>query len=495
MKNFRDYLKESEQAADTPVVGDTFAINIREECLIESVVVETRSDGVVIAADQRMMQLLESYGYSFEESELTESHFAVGDRVKCRKSGMTGHVVKLDKDHGAADDQYYTVKRDDGQLKKMAPEDMTKIDEQVQEFKDEPQHDLDANEYDQEGDMAKTELQTMIRSARRLQGLLGDDDNMPEWTQKKITKATDYVDTAADYIASQKERGVMEDDAVPNPVARAILHRIMMQHTGLLAQYGPEQVMNAVDDVAEYIGDVEEIGTSDVSEYVRAVQQMLGGLRESGVAEGIEDVEAIRDRIAALQRDLKAVRGSYPGDDRNRSLIRSEIFRAKEELKAARGKKTGVNEAATMASVSKLLRHIERHHTNWFDDYGMGEVEDTVVDMAEQGTFSGMTVVDAAALVGQELESMYGTDAMNEAEYQGRKVQLNKKMSNPDGKSKSKVYVRDPKTGNVKKVTFGDPNMKIRKSNPGARKSFRARHNCDNPGPKTKARYWSCRSW
>ena len=82
---------------------------------------------------------------------------------------------------------------------------------------------------------------------------------------------------------------------------------------------------------------------------------------------------------------------------------------------------------------------------------------------------------------------------VNEAEYQGRKVTLNKPMAG-DVK-KSKVFVKDPQSGNVKKVNFGDPNMKIKKSNPARRKSFRARHNCDNPGPKTKARYWSCKAW
>jgi hypothetical protein len=87
-----------------------------------------------------------------------------------------------------------------------------------------------------------------------------------------------------------------------------------------------------------------------------------------------------------------------------------------------------------------------------------------------------------------------------EAEYQGRKVKLNKPMQG-DVK-KFKVYVKDPKTKNVKKVNFGHGGssvkgkaMRIRKSNPKARKSFRARHNCANPGPKTKARYWSCRKW
>ena len=87
----------------------------------------------------------------------------------------------------------------------------------------------------------------------------------------------------------------------------------------------------------------------------------------------------------------------------------------------------------------------------------------------------------------------YDEEGMFEAEYQGRKVKLNKPMQG-DVK-KFKVYVKDPKTGNVKKVNFGDPNMRIKKSNPKRRKSFRARHNCDNPGPKTKARYWSCRKW
>jgi hypothetical protein len=81
----------------------------------------------------------------------------------------------------------------------------------------------------------------------------------------------------------------------------------------------------------------------------------------------------------------------------------------------------------------------------------------------------------------------------DEAEYQGRKVTLNKPMKG-DVK-KSKVFVKDPQTGNVKKVNFGDKNMTIKKHIPGRRANFRARHNCDNPGPKTKARYWSCKAW
>ncbi len=82
-------------------------------------------------------------------------------------------------------------------------------------------------------------------------------------------------------------------------------------------------------------------------------------------------------------------------------------------------------------------------------------------------------------------------EGLFEAEYQGRSVPLNKPIRG-DVK-KFKVYVK--KGDNVVKVNFGDPNMRIKKSNPERRKSFRARHRCDNPGPKTKARYWSCRKW
>lgn len=81
----------------------------------------------------------------------------------------------------------------------------------------------------------------------------------------------------------------------------------------------------------------------------------------------------------------------------------------------------------------------------------------------------------------------------NEAKYQGRTVPLGKPMQG-DVK-KSKVYVKDPSTGNIKKVNFGDKKLSIKKHIPGRRKSFRARHNCDNPGPRTKARFWSCRAW
>jgi len=71
---------------------------------------------------------------------------------------------------------------------------------------------------------------------------------------------------------------------------------------------------------------------------------------------------------------------------------------------------------------------------------------------------------------------------------------LNKPFRTPGGPKKFSVYVKNDK-GNIVKVNFGDPGLSIKRDNPNRRKNFRARHNCDNPGPKTKARYWSCRNW
>ena len=80
---------------------------------------------------------------------------------------------------------------------------------------------------------------------------------------------------------------------------------------------------------------------------------------------------------------------------------------------------------------------------------------------------------------------------INEAEYRGRKVKLNSPFRTPGGPKKFAVYVKNDK-GNVVKVTFGDPNLRVRNNNPGARKSFRARHKCDQKKDRTKAGYWSC---
>jgi hypothetical protein len=130
---------------------------------------------------------------------------------------------------------------------------------------------------------------------------------------------------------------------------------------------------------------------------------------------------------------------------------------------------------------------------NIFEQYH-SEVTEVDKDESVEEWFQGQNDV---ILNGDEFYETFGwvgydDESIEEAEYQGRTVKLNKPMRG-DVK-KFKVYVKNPK-GSTVKVNFGDPDMKIKRSIPARRKSFRARHNCDSPGPKTKARYWSCKKW
>ena len=122
-----------------------------------------------------------------------------------------------------------------------------------------------------------------------------------------------------------------------------------------------------------------------------------------------------------------------------------------------------------------------------FDECWTGYVQR---GMKKKGDRMVPNCVPAGGSTKEEVEQE--DDELEEAEYQGRDVPLNKRL--PGDVKKSKVFVKNA-AGKVVKVNFGDKNMTIKKDNPARRRSFRARHNCDNPGPRTKARYWSCKAW
>ena len=125
------------------------------------------------------------------------------------------------------------------------------------------------------------------------------------------------------------------------------------------------------------------------------------------------------------------------------------------------------------------------------------EADDYYADQADQREYDDDMYQEGMVMgSGSDASSagsfLQGESEMDEAKYQGREVPLNKPMQGDV--AKSKVYVKGPK-GNVVKVNFGDKTMRIKKNIPSRRKSFRARHRCETPGPKWKARYWSCRAW
>ena len=107
-------------------------------------------------------------------------------------------------------------------------------------------------------------------------------------------------------------------------------------------------------------------------------------------------------------------------------------------------------------------------------------------DLGKTGVFEGEEVYLDIPFIENEEEYLV------EAKYRGRNVKLNKPFRTPGGPKKFAVYVKNPKSGNIKKVTFGDPNLRVRNNNKSAAKSFRARHNCKDKKDRTKAGYWSC---
>jgi len=285
--SLRQYITEAEVRQNIPEAGDHFDIELEDGTLLETYIIGVRNSTILLDATPEIIGVLREWAdLDGEAGEvLFEGQFKQSMHVAAESMSLEDFVQRYGHLFGPGEaEQFWTSINGTNE----------------DHFADEP---VDAGEYDYEGDMAKDDLETIVRAARRLTGMLDDNENMPEWVQSKINKAADYVDTAADYIESNQDE--------------------------------------------------------------------------------VTDVE------------------------------------------------------------------------------------------------------------------------MDEAKYQGREVKLGK-PTRGDVK-KFKVYVRDPATGNIKKVNFGhggtsakragQKTMKIKKSNPARRRSFRARHNCDNPGPRTKARYWSCRAW
>jgi hypothetical protein len=169
-------------------------------------------------------------------------------------------------------------------------------------------------------------------------------------------------------------------------------------------------------------------------------------------------------------------------------------------------KYNGINGRSLVKYINKLVDDgklpkelkAELHHES-FKSF-VNRIQEVKQDKDEEACWDGYKQVgmkkkgdkEVPNCVPEENELNEWGEVEEESEYQGRKVTLNKPSAG-DVK-KSKVYVKNEK-GNVVKVNFGDPNMTIKKSIPARRKSFRARHNCENPGPKWMARYWSCKAW
>lgn len=189
-------------------------------------------------------------------------------------------------------------------------------------------------------------------------------------------------------------------------------------------------------------------------------------------------VETLGEADAAFTQGKHVVLLAVPkdptqGDGKGYWKVGSEVYR---------GPIANMKFDAAGAPMEKRWESSFTHFSRYFDSvYGQYyKKAPTWTPNLHEDTDSDLDIIF------ESIENLHET-----AEYQGRKVKLGKPFRTPDGPKKFSVYVKNDK-GNVVKVNFGDPNMEIKRDDPDRRKNFRARHNCDNPGPRWKARYWSC---
>jgi len=174
--------------------------------------------------------------------------------------------------------------------------------------------------------------------------------------------------------------------------------------------------------------------------------------------------------------------------------VNSKKMVLKEGAETSESLKYHINEGLTLSE--NVYRIYSDEFFNLINEvrnlYELGLIHLNEEDKWIVNTDIGKTAIFEGETVWLDMPFEVEDDEMvNEAEYRGRKVKLNSPFRTSGGGKKFAVYVKSP-SGNVKIVRFGDPNLRVRNNNPGARKSFRARHKCDQKHDKTKAGYWAC---
>jgi hypothetical protein len=482
-----DLEKEAKQkgVVENFEIGDEFGISFAEDLEIGTTITEILEDGIVIDLDDDAVSFLESQGIKFFEGELVEGVAGpkscwkgyrkvgtkpgtgrnAGKRVNdCEKIGEnldeyfffddpkkkdrgprdSGHDeldrrAKSKVDLGGRDARDYKDAKKKGQYKISGPKGKLPEDHGPEN----PDASYNVGEYDREGDMAKDDLRTINDAAKELYSIIKADENLPEWVQAKIVKAMDYLDTARDYMKANKYAEDTEVDEARKPA---------INFDG--------------DDIQKLI-TIDDLPTLKAQAFDLISKPSQRPMKPEKVEWFKNALERIMDKkgVIKLMYDLM-LSGEGHGVIGTRSSMGQSNYRKRFA--------DDINEGdVSTGNLQKMMQY-----TNLIGNY---------VDDPEAKKYVNELKSMLNWYLGQDKESN-----VDEAKYQGREVPLGKKMAG-DVK-KSKVYVRKP-NGNIVKVNFGDKKMRIKKSNPARRKSFRARHNCKNPGPRWKARYWSCRSW
>jgi len=396
---------------------------------------------------------------------------------------------------------------------------------------------------EKEGKMAKFDAKEIAEDAVAVFKMIDEESDLPEWLEAKITKAADYMNSVKDYLTHH-----MQVNDAANPAQQAAI-AIAKKKSGKYDKDGKkikEGSQKDINNLALYIIDLRNmLGQAKLSKnpkaksYIKLIQQDLKDaknkmaklrkknesideakfrvtfdIEDAKLGRYTTDVEADDTKDAEKKVAAKFVGGEKLITKGKTKKIKESVYE-KNKGKTLYGKdlvnyfvkrfKYSTRDATAVANklkdvgfkVPKVLPFDESvNEACWvgYKQVGMKKKGNKMVPNCVAEVYWENSLGESCGYT-FELDKDI---SLREAEYQGRKVKLGKIMQG-DAK-KFKVYVKNPK-GNVVKVNFGQGGdakggtMRIRKSNPKARKAFRARHNCDNPGPRHKARYWSCRKW
>jgi len=325
--------------------------------------------------------------------------------------------------------------------------------------------EYDDNDYDETDglSMAQIEVSNMIQDAEELLEMMDEMDEEPDaWVLSKITKAADYVSTVRDYLEFEGDFDYQDDD----------------EDSGEEEDDG--EFSGAELDM--YASQMEPDEFGDAYEEFKPILEEIEGLKKksekSGIAYSI--LKAVYDRgMAAWQG------GHRPGTTPQQwAFARVNSFITKGPGTWGKADKDLASKVRSNEEFSRFAEALEWGTDAMRKKYAKdtpGQSEETCCDDCDENAVVDEACWDTHKQVGMKKKG-------------NRMVPLNDPFRTSDGPKKFGVYTMGP-NGKVVVVRFGDPNMEIKRDDPERLKSYRARHGCDNPGPKWKANYWSCQMW
>jgi len=430
---------------------------------------------------------------------------------------------------------------------------------------EEPEHE-EKVEQDHEVGMGKSQMYHAMKNAKAIHDMLqqvSEREGIEGWVASKLTKASDYLKVVKDYLEYEMVQAGFEkneqdvNEAVNKSALEAWYNKYSKYEgqggdvlpSGLFLGYMDSGILLDGVEINEFTnlvkhfgGDRDEaedkvfndeyekflpittamreefmkiMGTNFIDEDLcRKASQILG---DDVVGFGIAEDDGMSTGTVAVGKKGKTRRATgiddnpydhNEGEDQT-ALANAALWNMKDVYQTLiAGESLSEDD---MFSYGDLVQYLEQadmpnHYSKFWN---------LVTDAINKaGGFAGQgSELQVDKNIAPQVKTLYqqfkaataNIKGVKEAKYKGKTVKLGKPIrTGTDEPGKFKVYVKDPKTGNIKMVRFGhqgggknkdSKTMRIKKSNPARRKSFRARHNCSNPGPRTKARYWSCRAW